>query len=574
MPDSISKPETSDPASGQGVMYPGIGFQIAEYEITGTLGQGSMATVYLARDRAGNEVALKIFQEGSGVSKTMLERFQREADATKKLRKHPNIITVYTTGKEGPHHYIAMQVVEGGGTLGEWMESSTVPPKALIKMLLKIARALDYAHARRIIHRDVKPANIMIDEFGEPLLTDFGVAAMTDLPSFTMSGALTGTPLYMSPEQAAGEATGPATDIYSLGVVLYEVMTGSLPHGCERGTPVKEVLRSIREDAPKRPRYYRRDIPADLEAVILKCLERKPEDRYLDAESVASDLRRFLQHRPVMAHHFGVLDRIRLWARAYKMPIITILIAGVVAAGVRTYFLEKYRLSAAQGLLNYARLISAGIEHSGDAAAKGVSRETRQVWNDIRLGRNAMIGGDWQQASRIFQAAVNFCLETGDERTMGVARLEQARCEILLENRRLAMDLYRWVIGNTDVSLATRDQAQLEFLQLALLSNDRDQSLKVLLWKRPPDDGPVRDAIDCLTGDLSAEDLSLRIRLYPSSFQNDAAFTAALRKYLDQDFRNAEKLFNRAVRLGSPSTDWPNPWIRKVYRQIQLEKRS
>jgi serine/threonine-protein kinase len=521
-----------------------------------------MATVYLAKDPLGNEVALKIFQEGPGVSNTMLGRFEREAQATKKLRRHPNIITVYSAGEEGPYHYIAMQVVEGSGTLAEWMASTTIPPQALIRIIIKISKALEYAHARKIIHRDVKPSNIMVDEFGDPLLTDFGVAAITDMPSFTLSGALTGTPLYMSPEQAAGEKATAASDIYSLGVVLYEVMAGTLPHGCDRSTPVKEVLRTIQEERPKRPRTYRKDISPDLEAVIMKCLARVPSDRYVDGDALASDLRRYLNRRPVLAQRFGWLDWARFHIRRHRFTVIVLLAVLLVASVLQSWYADKVSNAQAEGLLNYARLISNASE-AGAASQSAATGQIPQAWQDIRRGRKLMISGNWRQGSQVFQLAINLCAELGDNRTMASARLEQARCETVLGNYALAMDLYKWIIQNQDVSTAIGDQAQLEFFQLAMLDKDGDRAIKALLWRRPPDDGPLRDSLDCLSGDLPPGDLALRIRSYPKPFRNDAAFSAGLRYYLDQQMSSADKLFRRAIREGSPANEWPGPLIRK-----------
>ncbi|MBN1269382.1 MAG: serine/threonine protein kinase, partial [Kiritimatiellae bacterium] len=254
--------------------YPGKGFRIGEYVVDDVLGHGSMATVFLARDATGHEVALKIFQEGPGVSATMLERFRREAEASKKLRRHPHIMTIYSTGRVEPYHYIAMESIRRSKTLEAALESTPMSQKAIVEVIIKIARALQYAHSKNIVHRDVKPTNIMIDEFGEPLLSDFGVAELVDWPSCTLTGALTGTPLYMSPEQARGERVGPASDIYSLGVVLYEALSGVLPYSAQHRSRVKEVLEAVKNEPPRRPRLFRKDISPDMEAVVLKALEK------------------------------------------------------------------------------------------------------------------------------------------------------------------------------------------------------------------------------------------------------------------------------------------------------------
>jgi serine/threonine protein kinase len=183
----------------------------------------------------------------------MLERFKREAEASKKLRRHPNIMKVYATGQDGLYHYIVMEPIRNSRTLEDLLEVNPLPLDVLAQVAAKIARALHYAHSRNIVHRDVKPSNIMIDEFGEPLLTDFGVAALIDWPSCTLSGALTGTPLYMSPEQARADRVGPGSDIYSLGVVLYEGLTGMLPYSTQHSAPVKNVLEAVRNETPRRP---------------------------------------------------------------------------------------------------------------------------------------------------------------------------------------------------------------------------------------------------------------------------------------------------------------------------------
>ena len=146
--------------------FPGKGYRVHEYVIVDTLGHGSMATVFLARDPTGHEVALKLFQEGPGVSPTLLERFKREAEASKKLRKHPNIMKVYATGKDGPYHFIVMEPIRNSRTLEDLLEVQPLTQNEIVSIVIKSARALHFAHTRSISHVDVKPSNIMIDEFG------------------------------------------------------------------------------------------------------------------------------------------------------------------------------------------------------------------------------------------------------------------------------------------------------------------------------------------------------------------------------------------------------------------------
>ncbi len=548
--------------------YPGVGFRIDEFLILDTLGHGSMATVFLASDATGHEVALKIFQEGPGVSATMLERFRREAEASKKLRRHPNIITIYATGKDGPYHYISMETVAGSRTLEDVLAEGTLSMNNLVRVIVKIARALQYAHERRIVHRDVKPTNIMIDEFGEPLLTDFGVASLKDWPSCTLTGALTGTPLYMSPEQASADETGPQSDIYSLGVVLFEALTGVLPHSETRNSPVGEVLEAVKNEAPRRPRSFRRDISPDLEAVMLKALEKNPRDRYPDAEGFAIDLERALAGRPVSAFHFHHFDRLRYFVRRHRHAMQLVLVAVLVAGGSIRFFRERLSSAQHENLVQMARLQNAFFERRSGSVSASSGERTPRAWHELRLARQEMQSGEWQAASQRLQASVNLAAEFNDQRTMAVARLEQARCETMIGNRPLAMDLYKWVVQNHDASAADAEQAQCEYLALALLARDRDNALKVLLWRNPPLDGPLRLYIDCLGGEIPADLVAERIASIPRPFRNDVAFAAAIQYYLESDPRKSARMLRRVMQESAPSQEWPAPFARMLYAEI------
>ncbi len=263
---------------------PGKGDRLGEFEVLEPIGHGASTVVYRARDATGHEVALKVFVSRPGDPPNLAERFHREVAATKNLRKHPHILTVYGSGQEPPCHYLVMEYVPGRSTLQDRMGEPMVLEEAL-RIVVAVGQALQYAHTHRIIHRDVKPANILLDEFGRPRVADFGVAALNALPSVTQQGALVGTPLYMSPEQAAGDKPVPASDLYSLGVIFYQMVTGRVPYPRDHLGSTRDVLRAVREDMPANPERVRSGLPPGFGAAMLWALAKRPDDR---PESVAA----------------------------------------------------------------------------------------------------------------------------------------------------------------------------------------------------------------------------------------------------------------------------------------------
>ncbi len=552
-----------------GAKYPGKGFKIGEYVISDFLGHGAMATVFLAKDLTGHEVALKVFQEGPGVSETMLERFRREAEASKKLRRHPHIMKIYSTGKDGPYHYIAMESIRNSKTLEDALENTPMSLGKIVEVIIKIARAVQYAHTHHIVHRDIKPTNIMIDEFGEPLLSDFGVAELIDWPSCTMTGALTGTPLYMSPEQARSERVGPASDIYSLGVVLYEALTGALPYTTQHCSPVKDVLEAVKNEQPKRPRLYRKEISPELEAVILKALEKNPRDRYIDAEAFALDLERALAGRRVSAHHFSPLDQVRHLCRRYQRTILgasPFILLGVAAVVWSHYKLQRARYD---DLLTRTQLKNALTVLAQADSGAAPTAETPRAWHEIRLARKAMTAGDWESARTAFQGAVDLSRSVGDARTAAIAQLDQARSEIMLNNRAAAKGLYHQILANTDASPAIAGLAQLEYLELVLLEGDKKGAVDVLVLREPPADGPIHDAIASLGGEMSADTLAARVDNMPRPFMNDAYLAAGIRSYLDGEIKQSSTYLKRCIQVSSPTSEWPAPFAKTLHNDLR-----
>ncbi len=553
---------------GSAPKYPGKGFRIGDYVISDSLGHGAMATVYLATDPTGHEIALKVFTEGPGVSETMLERFRREAEASKKLRRHPHIMTIYSTGRDGPYHYIAMESIRKSKTLEDALENTPLSLPAVVQIAVKIARALQYAHAHHIVHRDVKPTNIMIDEFGEPLLSDFGVAELIDWPSCTMTGALTGTPLYMSPEQARSERVGPASDVYSLGVVLYEALTGALPYSVQHCSPVKDVLEAVKNEQPKRPRLYRKEITPELEAVILKALEKNPRNRYVDAEAFAMDLERALAGKRVSAHHFSPLDHVRHLVRQYQRALLVLLPMLAVAGLVTMHFRHKLLMARYDDIMTRAHLRNALHVLAQEDSAATAASDTPRAWHEIRLGRKAMLAADWNGGRAAFRSAAELCAAVGDTRTMAIAQIEEARCETLLNQREGARRLYHLILTNPDAPPAIANLAQLEYLALALLDGDRKTALEVLVLRELPAEGPIRAAVNCLGGETSPGDLVGAIDKMPAQFQNDALLAAALRYYLDGEVKRSSTYLRRCIQASAPPSEWPAPLAKQLYNDL------
>ena len=258
-----------------------IGQDLGRYHIIERLGEGGMATVYKAFDtRLEREVAVKLIRKeafGQEVLDRMLQRFEREAKALSKLT-HANIVPIIDFGDEGGAPYLVMPMIDGG-TLKQRLERGSFSVAEAVHILEPIARALDYAHAKGILHRDVKPSNILITDSGDPMLSDFGVAKILEegeSATLTGTGIGLGTPEYMAPEQWVGKAI-PASDQYSLGVVFYEMITGHKPYTAD--TPAAVLLKQANEPLP-RPRLYVEELPDEVEHVLFKALSKKPEDRF------------------------------------------------------------------------------------------------------------------------------------------------------------------------------------------------------------------------------------------------------------------------------------------------------
>ncbi len=287
--------------------------RVAEYELLKEVGRGGMGVVFKARHaRLNRIVALKMIRGGALANSEELQRFEKEAAAAAQLQ-HPNIVALYEVSNYNQQPFLSMEFI-GGTSLAERLSMGPLSGRRAAEYLEITARAVHYAHTRGIVHRDLKPANVLLDENDQPKVTDFGLAKQMQTTSDqTRTGAILGTPSYMSPEQAAGSKDiSPSSDVYSLGAILYELITGKPPFCGE--TPLK-TLSLVTEQDPIPPRVLTPSVDRDLETICLKCLEKSPARRYESAEALADDLHRYLQGEPITARRVSIVGRGVKWVR-------------------------------------------------------------------------------------------------------------------------------------------------------------------------------------------------------------------------------------------------------------------
>jgi eukaryotic-like serine/threonine-protein kinase len=267
------------------------------YVLSALLGAGGMAEVFLAHDRLlDRDLALKVLKEHFAKDEGFVGRFRKEARSAAAL-SHPNVVQIYDQGRaEDERHYIAMEHVPGGSLRDLILRRGMLDPAEAARLASQVAEALGAAHERGIVHRDIKPQNVLLDEAGDAKVADFGIALAASRTSTSGTNQVFGTATYMSPEQAMGERVGPASDLYSLGVVLYEMLTGSVPFEAEGAlaTAMKHVT-----EQPLPPRKRNPSVPEGMDALVMGLLAKKPENRYGSAAELVGDLRRAQEGLPL-----------------------------------------------------------------------------------------------------------------------------------------------------------------------------------------------------------------------------------------------------------------------------------
>lgn len=499
-----------------GIALPG---RLADFELLREIGRGSMGVVYEARQIGlDRRVALKVLSLGFGRSREAVARFRREAQTAAKLH-HTNIVPVFTTGEHEGCHYFAMELVEGRSLRDVLSRTTTAETDTgfgfwnrrrdaswftlLAELIAGIADALHHAHQRGVVHRDVKPANLLLSNTGVLCLTDFGVARLAEEPGLTATGAIIGTPAYMAPEQVLG-ARGDIdarTDIFSLGGVLYECLTAQRAF-C--GDSRESVIQSILTAEPVRPRRLDDRIPADLENICLKALEKEPRERYETAEALAEDLRAFARHDLITARRNGPLRRL---GKAIRRNPPKALAAGATCFAI---------------LLALIAWQSWQMKTRSDAA---------KALSEARL---SLASGDYRSALRLAGAAIDLEPDLAD------ARVARARAALMLfqpeEVERQAQEL-----------LTREPDDWRGRLILAMLSSGTSTTTG---WGSEPIDKHLAFV------ERMAPETADAYYLRAIASTSDANAIALLDSAIELDHAHADALFERAVRHAS-LTEYP-----------------
>lgn len=361
-----------------------------DYELLELIDRGGMGVVYRALQKSLNRiVALKMIRSGQLATTDEIQRFKTEATAAARLH-HPNIVPIYEIGEQDGIYYYSMRLIEGEN-LARTIRRGNLTQRAAASCLAKIARAVHYAHQHGILHRDLKPTNVLLDADGEPHLTDFGLAKLIEQQgeNLTQSQAILGSAAYMSPEQAAGKTSeiSVASDVYSLGAILYEMLTRKPPF---TGDSFLGVLRQVIENEPVKPSALNPEVDPELETICLKCLEKEPTRRYSSALDVALDLERWLAGEPIVARPATRFERLLKWAkRKPAIAALSALLIIVATAGLTGVLWQWQEAVAARKLAE---------QKAKDAAVQAVraelsSREAlRNLYvSDVNLAQRALL---------------------------------------------------------------------------------------------------------------------------------------------------------------------------------------
>ncbi|HEY3914311.1 MAG TPA: protein kinase, partial [Verrucomicrobiae bacterium] len=421
-------PQESPPDKPQ----PNFPRAFGSYELIEEIARGGMGIVYKARQVALNRlVALKVIVSGEFSSPDFLRRFRTEAEAAARL-DHPNIVPIYEIGEVDGQPFFSMKLVEARA-----LTRAVAGDRQAAALVATLARAVHYAHQHGVVHRDLKPNNVLVDAKGEPYLTDFGLAKLAERDStLTRTHAIMGTPSYMAPEQARGESKQltTAADIYGLGAILYELLAGQPPFA---GGTTMETIRMVLEKDPRRLTAINPKTDRDLETICLKCLEKDPLRRYGSAEALADDLDRWLRHEPIAARRSSVLHRFGKWTQRH--PAVAALVGGLIVSLLMGFGLTLWQSAARQKalVLGQRSLYAARIGLAAEAWTEGHVNRTSALLDSLKPGdgQEDLRGFEWRYLRGICRDESFFTLADEQKPVKSVAASPDGHLLALVGNK-------------------------------------------------------------------------------------------------------------------------------------------
>ncbi|MCK6448016.1 MAG: tetratricopeptide repeat protein [Planctomycetes bacterium] len=425
-----------DAAPSRGSASSSVGFafagaRIGRFELVRLLGRGGMGEVWEAEERdLKRRVALKLLPSGSLPSPEDLARFRREAEATGRVR-HPGIVAVHSAGELDGRLYIAYELVEGGRSLRTWLDEraalAELAPehfRETAELFARLAEALEAAHAAGIVHRDLKPQNVLLSADGAPKVADFGLAKVAGELSLSQSGAFVGTWYYASPEQVRGEALDARSDVFSLGVTLYECLTLRRPFA---GDTRVQLVAQILGDEPPDPRSVRSRCPADLAVIVAKALEKSRERRYPSMRAFADDLRRHLAHQPILARAPSAAERLGKWSRRHPTATTAIVVSALGFVALAGLFVRSEGLRReAEAANTRERATNASLvlaNHELELARLAADHSAAEAFASARTARDE---------SAVREEVIRFLTDTFEAASPDVSPDEDPPASVLL----------------------------------------------------------------------------------------------------------------------------------------------
>lgn len=438
---------------------------LGDYELIKPLGQGGMGTVYLARNRKLDRlVALKTITRGSLPGPQEIARFRVEAEAAAKL-DHPHIASIYEIGESEGTHYISMQFIDGE-SLDAWRNRISPSPKICAAVVRDIASAMAHAHKHGVVHRDLKPGNIMIDESSTIRIVDFGLAKKLNSESqMTMTGQVMGTPSFMAPEQASGDAKNVTAiaDVYAIGAILFYLLTGKPPF---EGNTVYDTLDQVQHSPAPSVRTINRKLPLDLSTICSKCLEKSPAKRYASAEELADDLKRFLSNQPVLARRISTATRTVRWCR--RNPLATAFMVVTTTMLVATTYLyfkaDQAVANAQQSFRRQILTINELLVQIGSADLKNIPN-SHAIRRDL-LQKAETFYTETRQVSSQYQSVDDLFVQTATQLAAvqgELATTQEERTNALEKLRSAERALYKILEKKQSTSMISIDDAQMVY---------------------------------------------------------------------------------------------------------------